>query len=102
MDVGDYNARTGNSFSSTHVGSSLQDKIGDELLFPVYRKLTATGSNAKYEIIGWVGFHLTGTDLHGNNERLFGYFTQFIAHGIQVDPGSSNPNFGVTAIQLVE
>jgi hypothetical protein len=100
MALGDYDARTGNPFGSTHVDGSLEDRIGDELLFPIYRKLTGTGSNAKYEIVGWVGFRLTGTDLKGNKEKLFGYFTQVIWEGIQSSSGSNSP--GVTSIALVE
>ena len=101
MKLDDYQARTGNPFSSSHIRDSLQAKIGEEILFPVYRKLKGTGSGAKYEIIGWVGFHLTGFNLQGNNERLYGWFTQFIAEGIQSETGSG-PNFGVRAIELVE
>jgi hypothetical protein len=67
----------------------------------VYRKLTGTGSNAKYEIIGWVGFHLTGLDVHGNNEKLYGHFTQVIWEGIQAE-SASQPSFGARTIQLVK
>jgi hypothetical protein len=101
MPLGEYDARTGNPFSSSHVGDSLQDRIGTEILFPVYRKLTGGGSNAKYDIIGWVGFHLTGMDLHGNNERLYGYFTQVVWEGLQSET-QSEPDYGVRSISLVE
>jgi hypothetical protein len=101
MPLGDYAARTGNPFSSTNVGGALDDKIGEELLFPIYRKLTGTGSNAKYDIIGWVGFRLTSMDLQGNNEKLFGNFTRVIWQGIQGSTGSSNSP-GVRVVQLVD
>jgi hypothetical protein len=55
----------------------------------------------KYEIIGWVGFHLTGMDLAGNNEKLFGWFTRVIWQGLP----STNPNqasFGAYAVELIE
>ncbi|MDQ4029610.1 MAG: pilus assembly protein TadG-related protein [Actinomycetota bacterium] len=101
MPLGDYAARTGNPFSSSNVGGELENKIGEELLFPIYRKLTGTGSNAKYEIIGWVGFRLSGLDLTGNKEKLFGTFTRVIWQGIQGSPGSSvSP--GVRVVQLVD
>jgi hypothetical protein len=101
MPLGDYHARTGNPFSSTNVGDSLSGKIGEELLFPIYRKIVGTGSGAKYEIIGWVGFHLTGTDLHGTNEKLLGYFTRVVWTGIQGSTGSSfSP--GVRVVELVD
>jgi Putative Flp pilus-assembly TadE/G-like len=101
MPLGSYSARTGNPFSASHVGDSLQSRIGTEILFPVYRKLTGTGSGAKYDIIGWVGFHLTGIDVHGSNERLFGYFTRVIWEGLQSETGSE-PDFGVRSIELVD
>jgi hypothetical protein len=101
MPLGDYNTSTGNPFSSSHVRGSLEDRIGTEILLPVYRKLTGTGSNAKYEVIGWVGFHLTGLDVHGNNEKLFGHFTQVIWEGIQAE-SASQPSFGARTIQLVK
>jgi hypothetical protein len=101
MPLGTYDARAGNPFSSTDIESSLADRIGTEILFPVYRKLTETGSNAQYEIIGWVGFHLTGYNLHGSKEKLFGYFTQVIWEGIQSE-SSSQPDFGVRAISLID
>jgi hypothetical protein len=101
MPLGLYDARTGNPFSSTHVGDGLQDRIGSEILFPVYRKLTGTGSSAKYDIIGWVGFYLTGMQLNGNDEKLYGHFTQVIWAGLQSETGGE-PDFGVRAIALVE
>jgi Flp pilus assembly protein TadG len=99
MPIGDYDARTGNPFSG--IEDTLDGSVDRELLFPIYRKLTGTGSGAKYEIIGWVGFHLTGSDLTGSNEKLFGYFTKVIWQGIQGASGSSfSPGVGV--VQLVE
>jgi hypothetical protein len=71
------------------------------LLFPVYDTLTGTGQNAQYNIIGWVGFYLTGYDIQGNNASLTGHFTTYIAKGVQASPGSNEPDFGVRTIQLV-
>jgi hypothetical protein len=101
MKPGEYEARTGNPFSSSHIEDSLRDRIGSEILFPIYRKLTGGGSNAKYDVVGWVGFHLTGLDVHGNNEKLYGYFTQVIWDGVQATPGTP-PAYGVRSIALVE
>jgi hypothetical protein len=106
MELGDYYSRTGNPFSSSNVGATLEGRIGSDLLFPVYRKLTASGSNAQYEIVGWVVFHLTGLDLKGNNEKLYGYFKEMIWQGIQVNSGSPGPggplNLGARSVELVE
>jgi hypothetical protein len=101
MPLDTYDARTGNPFSSSHIEDSLEDRIGSEILFPIYRKLTGGGSNAKYEIIGWVGFHLTGMDLHGSSEKLYGYFTQVIWEGIQTTTNAP-PAYGVRSIALVD
>lgn len=101
MPLGTYNTSTGNPFSSSHVSEALAAHIGTEILFPVYKTLTGTGSNAKYEIIGWVGFHLTGMDLSGTNEKLFGWFTRVIWRGLP----STNPKqkaFGAYAVELIE
>jgi hypothetical protein len=102
MPLGSYEARTGNPFSSSHIEDSLEDRVGEELLFPIYRKLTGGGSGAKYEIIGWIGFHLTGMDLHGSNEKLYGWFTRVIWEGIQGATGDGSYSPGVGVIELVE
>lgn len=99
MDLGKYNARTGNPFSA--IKSALEARIGEEMLFPVYRKLTGTGSNAKYEIIGWVGFVITDMDLAGNKEKLYGYFTRVIWEGI-LSENPSETDYGVRIVALVE
>ena len=90
------------SFSSSNVQGALDDRIGTILLFPVFDTLNGTGQNAEYNIIGWVGFHLDGYDVHGNVATLTGYFTQFIAKGIQASSGTTQPDFGVRVIQLVK
>jgi hypothetical protein len=102
MSLGDYSAVTGNMFSSSHIGDNLDARIGDVLLFPIFRKLTGSGTNAKYEIIGWAGFRLTGMDLHGSNEKLFGEFVSVTWDGIQAESASdAPPNFGVKNVSLV-
>ena len=103
MGLGDYSAVTGNMFSSTSIGENLDARIGDVLLFPIYRKLTGTGTGAKYQIIGWAGFRLTGLDLHGTNEKLLGEFVSVTWDGIQAERASdAPPDFGVTNVSLVE
>jgi Putative Flp pilus-assembly TadE/G-like len=102
LGLGDYDARTGNQFSSSHVGDVLDARIGDVLLFPIYRKLSGTGTNAKYEIIGWAGFKLTGIDVQGNNEKLFGEFVSVTWEGIEAESASeAPPDFGVKSVSLV-
>jgi len=103
MGLGDYDAITGNMFSSSHIGDNLADRIGDVLLFPIFRKLTGNGTGAKYQIIGWAGFRLSGLDLHGSNEILLGEFVSVTWDGIQAEKASdAPPDFGVTNVSLVE
>jgi hypothetical protein len=105
LGLGDYNVSTGNPFSSSNIKDALDQKIaeGDILLFPVYRKLTGSGDNAKYTIIGFAAFQITSMNLQGNNEKFFGHFVSVTWEGIQADsPGSTPPDFGVKNVSLVE
>jgi hypothetical protein len=106
---GDYRSDPGAKFSSSNIQDALTARVGTVLLFPVYRQLDGQGQGATYEIIGWIGFHLTSFDVHGNNATLHGYFTEFIAIGILAGSGGSggsgtppSSSFGVTSIQLIE
>ncbi len=103
MDLGDYDAVTGNMFSSSNVGDLLDARIGDVLLFPIYRKISGTGSGAHYEIVGWAAFKLSGLDLHGNNEKLFGEFVGVTWEGIQAETADeAGEDFGVKNVSLVD
>jgi hypothetical protein len=106
LGLGNYRSDPGAKFSSSNIQDALQDRMGTVLLFPVFRVLDGTGQNAVYEIIGWIGFHLTAFEVHGNNATLHGYFTEFIAQGILTSTGGgeSGPSssFGVKSIQLIE
>jgi Flp pilus assembly protein TadG len=101
LQLGDYLSNTGAQFSSNNVQSALSARIGTELLFPVYDKLTGNGSGAAYEIIGWVAFHLTSFDVQGNGGDLSGWFTKVIWDGIQSSTDKHLPDFGVYSVQLV-
>jgi len=107
LGLGKYWSDPGAKFSGQPVQGALTARLRTVLLFPVFKTLTGTGSTAQYDIIGWIGFYLTGFDVHGNSATLHGYFTQYIAEGIlsQHAPGSGGvPSsfFGVRSIQLVE
>jgi Putative Flp pilus-assembly TadE/G-like len=102
LGTGDYDARTGNPFSSQNVKGSLDLRVGTVMLFPIYRKLTGTGTGAKYEIVGWVGFRLKEMELQGNNERLYGEFTEVIWDGILVESGPGSLGTGIKVVELVE
>jgi hypothetical protein len=97
-----YNSDSGAKFNASEVKAALTARIGTELLFPVYRRTTGGGSNFEYEVIGWVGFHLTGFKGSGNKGQLDGWFTRVIWQGIQGQTGSGTPNFGALSVQLVD
>jgi len=106
LDVNkNYQSDPGAKFSSQEVQGALDARLAGDpvLLFPVFRTLNGTGQNAKYFIIGWVGFHLTSYVANGNNAILVGYFTTYIAQGILASGSyGGSPNFGVKSIQLIE
>jgi Flp pilus assembly protein TadG len=107
LGLGKYRSDPGAKFSSDNIQSALDDRLNTVLLFPVFKTLDNGGQNAEYDIIGWIGFYLTGYDVHGNNATLHGYFTTYIAQGILAHsaPGSGGvPSslFGVKSIQLIE
>ena len=107
LGLGKYKSDPGAKFGSQNVQGALDDRVGTVLLFPVFRTLDGTGSNAEYDIIGWIGFYLQSYDVHGNSATLHGYFTTYIARGIlsQHGPGGGGvPSsfFGVKTIQLIE
>ena len=101
LSIGDYFSNTGAQFSSNNVQSALSDRIGTDLLFPVYDKLSGGGSGATYNVIGWVGFHMTSFDTHGNSGDLTGWFTKVIWNGIQSSTNQQLPDFGVYSVELV-
>ena len=97
-----YNSDSGAKFNASEVKAALTARIGTELLFPVYRQTQGGGSNFQYEVIGWVGFYLTGFKGSGNKGQLDGWFTRVIWQGIQGQTGSGSPNFGALSVQLVD
>jgi Flp pilus assembly protein TadG len=102
LGLGEYGSDPGASFSSSSIRDALTARIGTELLFPVYDTLTGGGSNAEYNIIGWVAFHLDGFEKNkGNDYDLDGYFTRVIWDGIQSNTNKHLPDFGVYSVAIV-
>jgi hypothetical protein len=88
--------------SSSHIKGALQQMVGKVLLFPVYRQTRAQGAGFEYEVVGWVGFRLEGSDIRGSNVgNLYGEFVSITWEGIQSESGG-DPDFGVRIIALVE
>ena len=101
LPIGTYYSAPSANFNNSQFSSSLDFVLGKEVLFPVYRLLTGPGSNAKYDIIGWVGFVITSYDNSGSKGSLTGHFTSYTATGVQATSGG-NPYFGVRKIELVD
>jgi len=106
MPLGGYSARTGNPFSA--IDTDLSARIGQEMLFPIYRTLKKSGTNAEYEIIGWVGFVVTSFDFKGSNEKIYGYFTRVVWEGIGAtkddddDDDGGSADFGAMTVSLTK
>jgi hypothetical protein len=101
MDPGLYYSAPSSKFNSVQVRDAMSVSVGQVLLFPIYKSIVGPGSNAQYDIIGWVGFYVTGFNANGNTGAVYGYFTRRVSGGIQVSPGSTIPDNGVRAVQLV-
>jgi hypothetical protein len=73
----------------------------DDLLFPIYKTITGSGSNAEFDVVGWVGFNVTSFQANGNTGKVRGSFTKVLWEGIQSSTGN-NANFGSYTVELVE
>jgi Flp pilus assembly protein TadG len=101
LPIGGYFSDPGVKFNSNQIQDAITQRIGTEVLFPVYDTLTGSGSNAEYHVIGWVGFHIDAVDKNGNDGNLTGYFTKVIWAGLPATSGGGPPNFGARSVQLV-
>jgi hypothetical protein len=102
MPLGWYYSDPGIKPNSSHIKEALEFRDEDELLFPVYRQTKAQGAGFEYEVIGWVGFHVTDYEIQGvKNARIYGWFTTIIWEGIQSETGG-DPDFGARAVTLLE
>jgi secretion/DNA translocation related TadE-like protein len=101
LPLGTYYSAPSANFNNSQFTDSLNFVLGKEVLFPVYRLLTGPGSNAKYDIIGWVGFVITSFNNSGSNGSLTGYFTTYLGQGVPATTGG-NPYFGAKKVTLVD
>jgi Putative Flp pilus-assembly TadE/G-like len=104
LQIGKYDAATGADFNNSQFRSALDQQIGHELLFPVYRLLKGPGSNAIYDIIGWVGYVIDSYTANGSTGTINGHFTRYTTDGVPVENGNGNgggaPGLGVHKIEL--
>lgn len=103
MALGGYDSVPSAMFNDSHVKGAMDTRMGGDpvLLFPIYDKITGSGSNATYNVIGWVAFHVTAYTANGSTGKINGYFEKVIWEGIQSQSGT-NLNYGTTTIELVE
>jgi hypothetical protein len=101
LPLGKYYSAPSANFNNSQFLTALDAVLGKEVLFPVYRLLTGPGSNAQYDIIGWVGFVITSYNTSGSNGTLTGYFTRYVADGVQAGGGNPGPDFGAHKVELV-
>ena len=89
----------GAKFNSSEVNSSLGQRIGQTLLFPVYDATQSGGSNMQYHVIAFVGFKVTSFKFNGsNNGTISGSFQKVSWRGTG---GSSSPGaWSATTVQL--
>jgi hypothetical protein len=86
------------STTSGAVGAALAERVGSELLLPVYRGTRKRDGNVRYHVVGWTGFHLSGYDQ--KKLRLRGWFERVVWDGIQSRAGSEH-DFGVRTVSLI-
>jgi secretion/DNA translocation related TadE-like protein len=101
MPLGKYSSAPSSNFNQSNFQGALGDRLGDDVLFPIYDTLTGSGTGAQYNVIGWIGFHITDYNAHGSNGWVRGWFTKVIWAGIQ-STSSSGSNWGSKTIQLVD
>lgn len=105
MPLGWYYSDPGAKYNTNPNFKSALDDValdGRELLFPVYRSTREQGAGFEYEIVGWVGFVVTGHVIQGSkNNKIFGHFTKVVWEGIFSEEASPE-DFGARAVSLVE
>jgi hypothetical protein len=101
MPLNWYFSDPGAKFNSSHIKSAMTARIGDEMLFPIYRETRGEGANFEYFVVGWIGFVVSAFDAKGNGGTVDGHFTRVIWEGIQSESGTE-ADFGARAVELIE
>ena len=101
LEPGKFTSVPSAKFNDSHVKSALTARLHDDLLFPIYKTITGTGSTAVYDVVGWVGFNVSSFNASGSTGEIYGSFTKVIWEGIQSKSGN-NLNFGTSTVELVD
>jgi hypothetical protein len=101
LGLGEFNSAPSANFNNAQFTGALDQQLGNELLFPVYRLLRGPGANAVYDIIGWVGFVVTSYDTSGSDGVVYGYFSRMLVDGVPAEGGGGGAEgLGVHKIEL--
>jgi len=101
MGLGDYWQAPSTNFNNGQFQDALRARLHTEVLFPIYRTIEGPGSNARYDIIGWVGFVPTSFHAGGSTGRVNGRFVRVMWEGLPAS-SPSQPSFGAYTVSLVE
>ena len=99
MPLGWYYSDPWAKFNPGAVQGAMEERIGEELLLPVYDAVQAQGANFEYRVVGWVGFLLTGYEARGDDAKLYGEFRSIVWEGIGME--SAEGYLGARVIKLV-
>ena len=104
MTTGVYNSVPSAMFNASGFRSALEGRIaaGTEMYFPIYRSLVKSGSNAEYEIVGWIPFVVTKIIGGGDSSTIEGYFKTGIVEGVPGDATTGTPDFGTYTVSLTK
>ena len=102
MALGNYNVAPSALWNDSHVKGAMEERLSGDpvLLFPIYDRITGSGSGAEYHVVGWVAFHVSAYDANGSDGKVNGSFEKVIWEGIQSQSGN-NLNYGTNTIELV-
>jgi Flp pilus assembly protein TadG len=101
LSTGKYNSAPSANFNNSQFTSALDAQIGKELMFPVYRLLRGPGSNAVYDIIGWVGFVIDSYTTNGSDGVIYGHFSRYVTDGVPAEHGGGGAEgLGVHKVEL--
>ncbi|BCW85145.1 MULTISPECIES: Tad domain-containing protein [Paenarthrobacter] len=111
------NGQPGNHFpNAAGCNAALANIMSEPALIPLFNSATGNGSNAKYTLIGFAAFQVTGykfsgsgavvdplaPSCNGNCRGLQGYFTRFVSLDEGMQPTGGTTNYGASVVYLTE
>lgn len=96
-----YRAAPSANFNNGQFQEALRDRMGTELVFPIYDRIVGSGSTARYHVIGFATFIVEEVIGGGAAARLRGYFKKVTWDSLAA-AGPPTPDFGIRTIELIE